>query len=117
MVTEPRVSASGLRRNVKTCQAVHPTTPWTQPFAGKPTGKYILAARGIQPQPLGERNRKIYMTANTIVIEVGEASLAPALLEAPIADKVIQLPARQRIRIRNYTPADKQAIHRLCCET
>jgi hypothetical protein len=57
------------------------------------------------------------MTANTTVLEVGDASLTPALAPEPINSKVIELPRRQVVRIRDYTPADKEAIRHLCCET
>jgi ribosomal protein S18 acetylase RimI-like enzyme len=57
------------------------------------------------------------MTANTTVLEVEEPSLTPAPTPEPIATNVIALPRREVIRIRSYTPADRQTIQHLCCET
>jgi ribosomal protein S18 acetylase RimI-like enzyme len=57
------------------------------------------------------------MTANTNVLEVGDASLPPALAPKHVAAKVIELPRREVVRIRNYTSEDKESIRRLCCDT
>lgn len=57
------------------------------------------------------------MIANTNVLEAGEPSLTPALAPEPIASNVIELPRQQFVRIRNYSPDDREAIRHICCET
>jgi hypothetical protein len=57
------------------------------------------------------------MTANTHVLEVGETSLAPSPAPPGAVAEIIPLSKRDLVHIRTYTPADKDAIRRICCET
>ncbi|MDB6056502.1 MAG: hypothetical protein JWO95_346 [Verrucomicrobiales bacterium] len=54
---------------------------------------------------------------NTNVLEVGEASLAPTLAAVRAVAETSEVAQRPVVRIRDYTPADKEDIRRICCET
>jgi GNAT superfamily N-acetyltransferase len=57
------------------------------------------------------------MTVNTNVLEVGEASLEPTCAVKRAVAETIESRPRAAVHIRNYTPADRDAIRRICCET